>query len=182
MAEFNLLEKTELRIERISLCRADLNDVAAVVADVLRIGRQEVLVTDVQDNCMTIDLLRKAVDPYTLVGKKDLLFEKLSQLPGVEISEETSVCSQGMLGWIALDEAEAELALKRSEEMAEELDADSVNYMPIDEYIKETGMRRDQLCVGCISNQYPTPQADKLASNIRHELAKGGKEKGRAYE
>ena len=69
-----------------------------------------------------------------------------------------------------------------SEEMAEELEADSVNYMPIDEYIKETGMRRDQLCIGCISNKYPTPQADQFASNIREELAKGGKEKGRAYE
>jgi amidophosphoribosyltransferase len=69
-----------------------------------------------------------------------------------------------------------------SDEMAEELDADSLNYMPIDEYIKETGMRRDQLCIGCISNEYPTPQADKLAAGIREELARGGTEKGRAYE
>ena len=69
-----------------------------------------------------------------------------------------------------------------SEGMAKELGADSVNYMPIDEYIKETGMRRDQLCIGCISNEYPTPIADKIASDIREELAKGGAEKGRAYE
>ena len=69
-----------------------------------------------------------------------------------------------------------------AEEMAEELEADSVNYMPIDKYIKETGMRRDQLCLGCISNQYPTPYADKIASDIRAELANGGSEKGRAYE
>jgi len=73
-------------------------------------------------------------------------------------------------------------ARMNSEEMAEELGADSVNYMPIDEYIKETGMRRDQLCIGCISNKYPTPTADKIASDIREELAKGGEEKGRAYE
>ena len=69
-----------------------------------------------------------------------------------------------------------------SEEMAAELGADSVNYMPVDEYIKETGMRRDQLCIGCISNEYPTPMADKIASDIRTELARGGSEKGRAYE
>lgn len=69
-----------------------------------------------------------------------------------------------------------------SDEMATELNADSLNYMPLDEYIKETGMRRDQLCLGCISNEYPTPNADKLASDIREELAKGGKETGRAYE
>ena len=69
-----------------------------------------------------------------------------------------------------------------SEEMAVELDADSVNYMPMDEYIKETGMRRDQLCLGCISNKYPTPMADKIAAGVREELAQGGSEKGRAYE
>jgi amidophosphoribosyltransferase len=69
-----------------------------------------------------------------------------------------------------------------SEEMAVELDADSVNYMPLDEYIKETGMRRDQLCLGCISNKYPTSMADKIAAGVREELAQGGSEKGRAYE
>jgi amidophosphoribosyltransferase len=66
--------------------------------------------------------------------------------------------------------------------MAKELGVDSLNYMPIDEYIKETGMRRDQLCLGCISNKYPTPKADELAVNIRQELARGAIEKGRVYE
>jgi amidophosphoribosyltransferase len=69
-----------------------------------------------------------------------------------------------------------------SEKMAEELGADSINYMPIDEYIKETGMRQNQLCIGCISNKYPTPKANRLSSTIRDELANGGKENGRIYE
>lgn len=69
-----------------------------------------------------------------------------------------------------------------SEEMSEELGADSVNYMPVEEYIKETGMRRDQLCIGCISNEYPTCGADKIARDIRESLTLGYKEKGRAYE
>lgn len=68
------------------------------------------------------------------------------------------------------------------EEMAVELGADSVNYMPVDEYIKETGMRRDQLCIGCISNEYPTQAADNIASAIRERLKNGGSEAGRAYE
>ena len=106
MEEYNLLEKTELRIERISVRGANLNEVAAVVAAVLGLERQEVLVTDLQDDVMAIDLLRKSMDPYRLVGKKDLLFEQLNLLPGVEITEETSVCSEGMLGWIAFDEIE----------------------------------------------------------------------------
>lgn len=69
-----------------------------------------------------------------------------------------------------------------SEEMAEELGADSVNYMPVDEYIKETGMRRDQMCIGCISNEYPTGEANRIARELRENLTKGHKEKGRAYE
>ena len=69
-----------------------------------------------------------------------------------------------------------------SEEMAEELGADSVNYMTVDEYIKYTGMRRDQLCLGCISNEYPTLVAHKIAEEIRDNLVNGGSEAGRAYE
>jgi amidophosphoribosyltransferase len=67
-------------------------------------------------------------------------------------------------------------------EMAKRLGADSVNYMPMDEFIKETSMRKDQLCTGCISNSYPTSQANAVAKKIRDELAKGGKEVGRVYE
>jgi amidophosphoribosyltransferase len=67
-------------------------------------------------------------------------------------------------------------------EMAKELGVDSINYMPLDEYIKETSLRTDQLCLGCITNKYPTPQADKIASNIRKELSKGKTEIGRVYE
>jgi amidophosphoribosyltransferase len=68
------------------------------------------------------------------------------------------------------------------EEMAEELGANSVNYMPVDEYIRETGMRKNQLCIGCISNEYPTKEADRIAHEIRESLEKGHKEKGRVYE
>ncbi len=68
------------------------------------------------------------------------------------------------------------------EEMAIELGADSINYMPVDEYIKETGMRRDQLCLGCISNEYPTKIANSIAEGVREKLKKGGSETGRAYE
>jgi amidophosphoribosyltransferase len=68
------------------------------------------------------------------------------------------------------------------EEMAKELGADSINYMSVDEYIKETGMRGDQLCLGCLTNEYPTSVAHKIAKEIRENLEKGGLEAGRAYE
>ena len=121
MNEFDLLQKTELRIEGITLDGANLNDVAGAVADVIGLERDEVLVTDALNHVITIDILRKTVDAYNLVGKQSELLERLAGLPGVTISHDTSVCSEGMLGWIALDETEAKEALARSEKMVEEI-------------------------------------------------------------
>ena len=121
MTEFDLFQKTELRIENISLHGANLNDVAATVAEVLELDRDEVLVTDALHDVMTIDILRKTVDAFRLVGKRERLLHQLDHLSGVEITDATSICSEGMLGWIALDEPEAREALERSEKMAEEI-------------------------------------------------------------
>jgi len=121
MTVFDLLHKTELRIQRIQLQNANLNDVASVAAHVLELAPSEVLVTDVVNDILTLDILRQDINAYALVGKQRPLFEALGRLPGVEVTEETSICSEGMLGWIALDEAEAMDSLKRSEEMAEEI-------------------------------------------------------------
>jgi hypothetical protein len=96
MTEFDLLHKTELRIERIRLQHADLNEVAAVVADVLDLEPFEVLVTDVVGDIVTLDILRQTVDAYALVGRQKRLFDALGRLPGVEVTQETSICSQGM--------------------------------------------------------------------------------------
>ncbi|MBN2334247.1 amidophosphoribosyltransferase [Candidatus Bathyarchaeota archaeon] len=68
------------------------------------------------------------------------------------------------------------------EEIAREIGADSVNYLPIDEYIKETGMRPDQLCLGCITDTYPTDMANKLSQSMKEKLSRGAEEKGRIYE
>lgn len=121
MDEFNLLQKTELRIQNVSLKGANLNDVASVVAEVLGMDRDEVLVTDALDDVMTIDVLRKTVDAHLLIGKQEHLFHRLNQLSGIRITDETSICSEGMLGWIALDGEETRKALERSERMAEEI-------------------------------------------------------------
>jgi len=118
---FDLLRKTELRIERIELHGVNLTTVAAVVADVLGLERHEVLVTDALGDVMTIDILRETVDAYRLVGKQERLLDELSRLPGVRTTEATTICSEGMLGWITLDGAQAGEALKRSEDMAEEI-------------------------------------------------------------
>ena len=68
------------------------------------------------------------------------------------------------------------------EGIAEELGADSVNYLSIEEYVKATGLRRDELCLGCITGEYPTPKAMGLSLEMRARLEEGKSEDGRIYE
>lgn len=121
MAYFHLLQKTELRIERIWLQNANLNDIAAVVADSLGMDHDRVFVTDVREDAITMDILTETVDASNIVGKQDELLQRLADLPGVNTTAGTSVSSDGMLGWIALDDTKARQALNRSEKMAEEI-------------------------------------------------------------
>ncbi len=68
------------------------------------------------------------------------------------------------------------------EGIAEELDADSVNYLSIEEYVKATGLSRDELCLGCVTGEYPTPMAMQLSLEMRTRLEEGKNEDGRIYE
>jgi glutamine phosphoribosylpyrophosphate amidotransferase len=63
-----------------------------------------------------------------------------------------------------------------------EVDADSINYLTIEDYIKCTGLTREQFCLGCITNDYPTPMADSIAKQMWDKLRRGEAEKGRIYE
>jgi molybdenum cofactor synthesis domain-containing protein len=119
--QWNLLNKTEMTIEPISLQKANLNDIAATIADVLAMEQNDVFVTDLRENVLTIDILKGCVDAYNIVGKKKELLQRLAELPGVRVTDATSIRSAGMLGWIALDDDEIQQSLKRSEEMAKEI-------------------------------------------------------------
>ena len=121
--DWNLLEKTELRIERIGLDGANLSDVARVVATVLSLPEREVFVIDARDDLLTLDILRERIDAYDLVGKQAEMLRALGGLPGVTVTGDTSVCSEGMLGWIAADPVEGRAALDRSRTMAAEIEA-----------------------------------------------------------
>lgn len=118
---YDLLRKTELHIEGVFLEGANLNQVAAAAAEVLGFEASEVLVTDYQRDRMTIDVLTDSADAHNIVGRERELLLRLSELPGVDVGEEAAVRSEGMLGWIAFERGEAERALERSREMAEEI-------------------------------------------------------------
>lgn len=68
------------------------------------------------------------------------------------------------------------------EGIAKELGADSVNYLSIEDYVKATGLRRDELCLGCVTGEYPTPKAMALSIEMRARLEEGKNEDGRIYE
>ncbi|MEV0341419.1 molybdopterin-binding protein [Nocardia sp. NPDC050713] len=117
----DLLQKTELRIEEIGLDGADLTAVAAAVADVLSLPHPEVLVIDARDDVLTLDLLSRGVDPYAIAGQQVPLFAALASLPGVTVADNTTVCAEGMLGWIAGDRDTALESLRLGDQMADEI-------------------------------------------------------------
>jgi molybdenum cofactor synthesis domain-containing protein len=121
MKKHDLLAKTELKIEKIFLRNANLTEIATQTAEILGLNRNDVLVVDYHDASLTLDILNTCVNAYSIVGKKQQLLDGLDKLPGVYVSAETYVYSDGMLGWIAMDQEPAIQALRRSEQMASEI-------------------------------------------------------------
>ena len=119
--DWDLLNKTELRIERIGLDGADLTEVAATVAACLGLDREEVVVIDAHDALLALDILRPALDAKSVAGRSEALLAAVGRLPGVRCDARTAVAAEGMLGWIAADRTEADAALRRSREMSDEI-------------------------------------------------------------
>ncbi len=117
MSAFDLLQKTELKISPVYLASANLTDIAAAAAKILGLPKEEVLVVDYQNGTLVLDILNSCVNAYKIVGKKTALLESLAALPGVSVKNNTHIYSNGMLGWIALDETAATQGLRKSEEM-----------------------------------------------------------------
>jgi molybdenum cofactor synthesis domain-containing protein len=119
--DYDLMNKTELTIRKIVLRNADLARLAEAVAETLGMERSDLLVTDVLGDQVVIDVLRRGVDPHALVGKREELQRRLSEIPGVECTDETEFYSKGMLSWIVLGSDEGEEILRRAEAMAGEI-------------------------------------------------------------
>jgi len=121
MNGFDLLRKTELKVENIHLSNANLSTVAATAADILGLERNEVIVVDYRDGMLVLDILNNCVNAFKIVGQQEALLQGLGALPGVNVSDKTSIASDGMLGWIALDKDQALDALRQGQKMAAEI-------------------------------------------------------------
>lgn len=119
---YDLLDKNELTVTDVELTDADLAEVAAAVAEVISLRREEVLVTDYRDRVLTLDVLRPDIYPHQLLGRDSALLERLRTVPGVVIGPAGEVSSRGMLGWIAADPVQGREALTRAEAVAVEMD------------------------------------------------------------
>ncbi len=119
--ELNLLEKTELWIRPIGLHGANLQDIGRAVAEVLELASDEVLVTDVRDDVLTLDVLRRTVIAEQIAGKERALLDRLAAIAGVTVTGETGVHSEGVLGVIALDEADVAPMLQSGRDLGERI-------------------------------------------------------------
>ena len=117
----NLLEKTELWIDGIILDHANLTEMAAVVAQVLGIAEQKVMVVDVREDHITFDVLEKELEEKNIAGKQEELLECLSHVPGVTLTGDALIHSNGILGLIAAPIDDVDGFVKKVSEMREDI-------------------------------------------------------------
>jgi len=115
--EWDLLEKTTFWIEGAYLDGANLEEVASATASVLGLEADEVMVVDVQKQIVALDILRRKVRAESLAGKSGEILLRLAGVPGVTVSDNATVHSEGVLGLIALEPDAASSVISRSAEM-----------------------------------------------------------------
>lgn len=102
--ELDLFEKTEIWIRPIQIIDVDLDKIAEAFAEVLHFERTEVMVVDVREDTVTVDILKRAVKAEDIIGKRDALLHALAAIPGVSITSETTIHSDGILGLIDIED------------------------------------------------------------------------------
>ncbi len=68
------------------------------------------------------------------------------------------------------------------EEIAKIIGADAVRYQSLEGLVRATGFRKDELCLACLTGEYPTPLAQKIADILKKRFLEGLEESGRPYE
>lgn len=117
----NLLEKTELWVNNITLENTNLTKLAEVTARILGLESSKVLVVDVRPQHITLDILEKDIQEENILGKEKVLLEELSKLKGVNITDETYIHSNGILGMICLDVENPKEIINTIETMTNEM-------------------------------------------------------------
>jgi len=119
--EYRLLEKTELWISPVTLTNADLGACARAVGEALSLEEGQIMVTDALGDRLTLDILVPTVKAAHIVAREQAVLKSLADVPGVTMTAETSVHSEGVLGLISLDEKTGQEVLERSAAIRDEV-------------------------------------------------------------
>lgn len=166
MAELNLLEKTELWVNGITLEKANLTELAAAVARVLGLAEDKVMVVDVRPAHITFDLVEQRVRQEDVMGREGALLAALAAIPGVRLEPEAYVHSNGILGLICAPAEERQEILRRVDDMRSEIVA-RVSRRAI---VFPTGFELEQ---GLIEDTN-TPYLKKLLEENGYKVTVGG--------
>ena len=72
-------------------------------------------------------------------------------------------------------------ANKSVEEIRKAVGADSLVYQSVDDLVEAIGMKRESLCLGCLTEEYPTAFGSEISKKIKAAQA-GGKDGVRVWE
>lgn len=117
----NLLEKTELWVNDITLDQANLTEMAGTVAKVLGLPENKVMVVDVRPTHITFDLVEKEVQQANIMGKEAQILDALAAIPGVHLTAESYVHSNGILGLICAQPGDQQELLSRVDNIRNEI-------------------------------------------------------------
>jgi amidophosphoribosyltransferase len=67
-------------------------------------------------------------------------------------------------------------------EIAKAIGADSVNYQSVEGLSEAIGIKKEELCLGCVTGRYPTKIAQEMLDKSKESFMKGNSERGRVYE
>lgn len=117
----NLLEKTELWVNEITLDGTNLTDLANAVAHAMGMQDGEVLVVDVRPRHITFDILARDIPQENILGKETAILDALRAVPGVTLYPETYLHSNGILGQICAGVENEEAMLQQVAKITDDL-------------------------------------------------------------
>jgi len=119
--EVELLDKTEVWVRGITLHGADLRLLGASAALALNLPVDDVFVTDARDDHVVFDVLRSRMQLESIVGREPKLLAALGAVAGVDVADDASVHSRGVIGMIGTPAEMVEETLARAEQIDERL-------------------------------------------------------------
>ncbi|MFB3886549.1 MAG: molybdopterin-binding protein [Thermodesulfobacteriota bacterium] len=120
--ELELFEKKEIWIRPIRIRDVDLGAVAEKVAEALHLKKSEVMVVDVREDLITLDIMKRSVPAQDIIGKKEAILQALRSVPGISLTPDTTLHSEGVLGLIDIEDQKlTRNILDRMEQMGREI-------------------------------------------------------------